>query len=173
MGTAVLPLAGPRADVAAKLRRMARIQTRLDSIHAEVERQLGAVRRRHERRMATLRQRLDAVRGELEEVCRTHRDDVFEEGRKSYRTPHGEVAFRKADVLVEVRDGLTDADVCRLLRRRRLARLVRTRESIDRQAVRRALAEGPGLRERLERCGLSVVEPPDHFRWTTAGGPTR
>ena len=121
---------------------------------------------------------MDGLTGELEALCRTHRGDVFDAGRKSYRTPHGEVAFRKAEPAVRIRDGLTDADVCRLLRRSRLARLVRTKESPDRPAVRKALAEAEVTQERLERCGLALVEQPEHFRCATtralaAGGRVR
>lgn len=168
MATAVLPVANARAAVAARLRRMARVKAQLESLCAELDRRLADVRRRCEGRITTLRERLDALEGELEALCRGHRADVFEEGRKSYRTPCGEVAFRKAEPVVQVRDDLTDADVCRLLRRSRLGRLIRTRESPDRQAVRRALAEAEVTHVRLERCGLVLVEAPEHFRCTTA-----
>lgn len=164
MATETLPIARPRSAVAAKLRRMAGVQARLDALSAELEQKLDVARRRYADRIGTLDQRLRDLTCELEAICRAQRDAVFADGRKSYRTPHGEVAFRKAEPAVRVRDGLTDTEVCRLLRRSRLARLVRTKESPDRPAIRKALAEADVTADRLERCGLDLAEQAEHFR---------
>jgi len=164
MATATLPIARPRSAVAAKLRHMAGVQARLDVLSAELEQKLDVARRRYAGRIGTLQQRLRELTCELEAICRAQRDAVFADGRKSYRTPHGEVAFRKAEPAVRVRDGLTDSEVCRLLRRSRLARLVRTKQSPDRAAIRKALAEADVTADRLERCGLELTEQAEHFR---------
>ena len=158
MSTAVPDVLGARAAVDVKLRRMAGVQRRLDALCAEMDRRMAAVRTRYDRRVAALRARYEALASELEAICRARRDEVFEDGRQSYRTPHGQVAFRRAEPAVEVREGLDDAGVCRLLRRGRLGRLVRMREGLDRQAVRRALADGEVSRERLARSGLTLRE---------------
>jgi phage host-nuclease inhibitor protein Gam len=166
MATAVLSDAGARPQVAERLRRMARMQSRLDSLCAELERDLDGVRQRYEGRISALRGRLTALTDELEALCRSRRDDVFEGGGKCYCTAHGEVAFRRAEAALHVRDGLSDAAVCRLLRRNRLARFVRTKEGPDRRAIRKALDEGEVDGARLGRCGLVLVDLPDHFRCT-------
>jgi len=152
-----------RAAVAEKLRRLGRVRLRLETLQSELNAQLEGVRRRYDRRIAALQSRTNELHADLEAYCRAHRDAILPPGRKTLTTPHGEVAFRKGEAAVCLRDGLTEAEVCRLLRTADLDGLIRTREHPDKVAVRRALAADEVTLEGIRRCGLDLVETPPRF----------
>jgi phage host-nuclease inhibitor protein Gam len=161
----------PQREAAERIRRVASLRLRAARLESEQEAELDAVRRRYARRLATVRERADAVEAEIEAFCRRHRQAVLPEGRKSWATPFGTVSFRKAEPRVEFQAGLDDADVCRLLRRSHLGRLIRVAERPNRSAIRRELAGSRLSAARLERCGLVVTRQPDRFRLTVAREP--
>jgi len=155
--------AGARAAVVEKLRRLGRAQSRLERLQTELNVQLEGVRRRYDRRITALQSRATELRADLETYCRARRDAILPAGRKSLTTPHGEVGFRKGEAAVCLRDGLAEAEVCRVLRTAGLGGLVRVRECPDKVAVRRALAAEQVTLEQVRRCGLDLVEPPPRF----------
>ncbi len=155
--------AGARAVVAEKLRRLGRAQSRLECLQTELDAELEGVRRRYDRRIAALRSRGGELRADLEAYCRERREAILPAGRKSLTTPHGEVGFRKGEAAVCLRDGLTEAQVCRLLRNAKLGELVRVTEHPDKLAVRRAFAAQEVTLEQVRRCGMDLVEAPPSF----------
>ena len=86
---------------------------------------------------------------------------------------HGEVGFRKAEPAVALAEGIDEAAVCRLLRKARLGRLVRVKQRPDRASIRKALAEGDVDAARLRRCGVELMDLPDHFRCRLGRRETR
>jgi phage host-nuclease inhibitor protein Gam len=160
-----------RRTASDRIRRLAALQRRRARLESAQDAELDAVRRRYSRRLTALHERAGVLEAELEGLCRRHRAAVFPAGRKSWVTPFGKVSFRKAEPRVELQPSLEDAEVCRLLRRSRLGRLVRVLERPDRSAMRRELAEGRLSAARLERCGLAVTQPPERFRLTVAREP--
>lgn len=153
----------PRAVVAERLRRLARAQSRLDVLSADLEGELFRVRRRRESAITRLQRRTDAMLSELESFCRAERDTVLPEGRKSLATPFGEVGFRSTGPVLELKDGAEEGHVCAKLRARDMADLVRVRESVDRRALRKAVEEGRLDEGDLRRMGLALVEREDAF----------
>ncbi len=163
MGTELLNAVDPLLAVAQKVRRIARAQARLERLQAGLQGELDAVRRRYDRPIAAVRNRTDQLHADLEAHCRAERDAILPPGRKSLTTPFGEVGFRKAEAAIRLRDGLTEAEVCRMLQRVHLDELVRVRLSPDKPAVRKALAEERVGPDQLSRCGLVVVNGPERF----------
>ncbi len=163
MASETAQTADARAAVTERLRRLARAQARLDVLGAELEGELFRVRRRREGAITRLQRRLDAMLSELEAYCRTEREAVLPDGRKSLATPFGEVSFRKAESALELEDGTEEEKVCASLRARDMAHLVRVRESVDRRALRRAVEEGRLNERELRRLGLALVERDDAF----------
>lgn len=153
----------PQSLVAQRLRRIARTRARLQGLQADLEQELTAARRPYEGRIATLQARLDRLHADLEAYCRGERDAILPPSRKSLVTQYGEVAFRRADAAVRLREGLAEGEVCRLLRSAGLDYLVRVRESPDKTAVRRAIRQEAVSPEQLECCGLELVEGSERF----------
>lgn len=172
MTTELLAPAAARAQVAQKLRRLARAQVRLERVQAELDEQLDAVRQRYDGRVASLQDRLSRMLADLEAHCRGEREAILPPGRKSLVTPSGEVGFRKGEPTVRLCEGLAEEEVCRLLRAAQLAELVRAKEAPDKPAVRKALRDGRVSREQLRRCGLELADGRDRFYCKVGhGGP--
>lgn len=163
MGTELLKPASARSQVVERLRRICAAQACLDRLQAQLDVELDAVRRCHDRRIAALQGRLSRLTADLEGFCRAERESVLPAGRKGLVTPLGEVGFRKSEPAVRLLDGVTEDGACRLLRQARLAYLVRVRESCDKAAVHKQFAEGRLTAERLRRCGLAVEEGEERF----------
>jgi len=170
------PHAGPPASgqarrvVAESLRRIGRLQERIDGLRRELARRVDAVRTPYERRIGALEGRLERRRADLEAYCRGRRDELLPPGRKSLRTPFGEVGFRLAEPSVRLRPGRDESAVCRLLRRAGLEELIRVTERPDRRAVRAALDAGRVTRRLLARCGLELVPGGERFHCNPRAG---
>ena len=152
-----------RLAVARKVRAVALTQARLDRLRAELDEELDAAQRRRGGPIAALQARLSRLLADLEALCRAQRALILPPGRKGLATPFGEVGFRRAEPLLRLREGLTDEEACRLLRKADLDDLIRVKETPDRQAAHKALSEGRVGPERLRRCGLELSEPPERF----------
>jgi phage host-nuclease inhibitor protein Gam len=152
------------AGVTVRMRKLARMQMRRQCLVDDMTERIEQLRTPLVRRVEALDARAAALHDDIEAYCRAGRDDLFPSGRRSLKTPHGTVAFRRSTDSVRCRDGVTDAEVCAALRSERLGRFVRTKESPDRTALRRALHEGRLTCERAARCGLELHTGAETFR---------
>ena len=150
--------------VAVRVRRLARIDMRRQRLVDELAERVEDVRTPFVRRIEALDARAARLLDEVEDYCRTGRDALFPGRRRSLKTSHGTVAFRRGTESLVRADGLTDADVCAALRAERLGRFIRKKESLDRPALRRALREGRLSAERAARCGVKVQPGKETFR---------
>jgi len=150
--------------VAVRVRRLARMQMQRQRLVDELTERIEQVRAPLVRRIEALDARAAALHDDIEVYCRAGRDELFPQGRRSLKMSHGTVAFRRGTDSVRRRDGLTDAEVCAGLRAERLGRFVRTKESPDRAALRRALREGRLTVERAARCGMELHPGVETFR---------
>jgi phage host-nuclease inhibitor protein Gam len=166
MAAELLKLASARSRVVAQLRRVSVARAQLGRVQAQLEQELDAVRRCHDRRIAALEARLARLTADLEALCRSERESILPPGRKSLLMPLGEVGFRRAEPVVRLVEGFTDEEACRLLRQARLADLVRVTEAPDKPAVRKALDGGRLTLQRLRRCGLEVEAGEERFHCT-------
>ncbi|MHC5034516.1 MAG: host-nuclease inhibitor Gam family protein [Planctomycetota bacterium] len=171
MATELLEGKAPCAAVIGELRRIAATQVRLGRAQAELDEALDAVRRRYDRRLGLMRRRLSDLLGKLEAYCRANRGAVLPPGRKSQVTPFGIIGFRKGEASLELSDGLSEDDVCRLLRAADLGELVRVKEAPDRPAIRKALSEGRLDGEQLRQCGIKLTEGQERFHCKVEAGP--
>jgi len=151
------------AGVRRQLQAMARLQSRLHSLRAELDEQVRAVRARYQGRLDACEVRLARMRERLEGTCRTERDAVLARGQKSLRTPFGEVGFRSSRASVRLRDGVDEDEACRLLRAGGLSRFVRLTESPDRAGIGGAVRQGELPPVDLPGFGLEYVEGKDRF----------
>ncbi len=159
----------PAAAVRRRLRAMARAQARLDELEAELARERQRLHARYEHRINARRDRLARMEQKLESYCRQHREAIFAGGRKSLKTPLGRVGFRRSGPSVRVRPGVDRITACRRLARAGLDRFLRVRRSPDRRALNRALREGELRIDRLEDCGLEVLNSTESFHCTVYG----
>jgi phage host-nuclease inhibitor protein Gam len=163
----------PRAVVTDMLRRMAHLQVRLDALEADLQEAVERVQAGRGGRIAATRARLEGLARRLEAVCRAERDALIPPGRKGLDIEWGRIGFRAVGPAVGIRVGTAERDVCRALRRAGLRHLVRTRETPDATAVRKALSGGMTDRRTLSRCGLEVQDRPDSFHYAVRLLPDR
>jgi phage host-nuclease inhibitor protein Gam len=150
--------------VAERLRKLTRLQMQRQRLLDELTERIEQLRVPFVRRIEALDVRVAALNVDIEAYCCSGRDDLFPSGRRSLKTPYGTVAFRRSVDSVRCRDGVTDAEACAALRSERLGRFVRTKESPDHTALRRALHEGRLTCERAARCGLELHTGAETFR---------
>ncbi len=155
--------------VARRLRKLAAVAAERDRLKAELERDLAAVHERYGAGLQSAEGRLKRLAHSLERFCRTRRDLLVGDGRKSLATECGEIAFRRVPSAVEVREGCDGDDACRRLLECGCNELVRVRRTLNRGAVRRAVESGRLGEGELKRAGLCIVPRPDAFRWRLRG----
>ncbi len=146
-----------------QMRGLARTTCRMQSLQAEYDAQVDALRRRYGARLASLHDRAAALSDALESLCRGPAGCLFLSGRKSLTTPQGEVGFRRCEPAVRLADGVDDEEAVRRLRCAGLADLVRARSAPDKRALRKAVREGRVDIEVLRGCGLELAAAPDRF----------
>ncbi len=168
MAVAVAARARVRSRVDRRLRLMCRIRSRVEALRADMESELNAVRGRYAARIASRERRLDRMRTELEGLCRSERDRLLPDARKSLKTPFGRVGFRRGRPAVRMRDGVEQTEACRRLREAAHGELVRICERLDKAAVRRAVRRGKLSAEDLEEVGIELHGAEDRFYCTLA-----
>lgn len=169
MAVAVAAAQRVRNRIDRSLRLMCRVRSRLESLRAEMERELNEVRGRYAGRIASRERRLDRMETELERLCRGERDRLLPDGRKSLETPFGRVGFRRGRRALSLHDGVEQSEACRRLREADREELVRVRESLDKAAVRRAVRRGELSPAELGRIGIELSDVEDRFYCTLAG----
>ena len=145
------------------LRRIAVLRGELELAEARLEQRVQALRDSQAAQMGAGRQRVHVLAGRLEAFCERHRAVLLQGGSKSIRTPAGVAGWRARPVSVEIIVGYTEQDVCALLEAAGRGRLVRVQRRPDRQAIRRACADGVLEAPALNAAGLALSTPEEEF----------
>lgn len=155
---ALHPVPQTREDVIEAIAEIGRAQRERQRIEAAMNDELAAIRERYEVEAAPHGETIKRQSAAVQTWCEAHRGELTRDGKvKTAALASGEVAWRTAPPSVRVTG---EAAVLEALRARGLDRFVRTKESVNKEAILnepKSVADVPGIK--VVQCEDFVIRP--------------
>ena len=148
--------------VDAALARLSKLQPQVARLQARLEAGLALVKERHQRQLASLAEETEALRAAIGDFLRSHRAELVQNGgRKSRQLSYGRVGLHLSPPKLTTTGRTTWEKV--LERVVRLPpplrqKLMRTRELLDREALKKAIASGELPPEQRKALGVRIEQ---------------
>ena len=140
------------------LKEIAEQRDALAVLEAQLNERMAAVRAESEARMLPLSQRQKRLEKDVQEFTETHKADLEQqEGKRSKALNWGAVGFRRSRVLTTVK-GWTWKSVAEALRAARARKFLRVKRDVDKDAVKKAVADGGMPIKKLAQFGMAVQD---------------
>lgn len=146
------PIISTRAEAERMLGEVTALTAQLNSLKAELDRELTATRKRFEGRIDELKVEIEQKSALLQQWAEASPEDFAE--RKSVEFLHGRVGFRTGNPTLKTLSGWTFKRVLEVITRS----FVRVKEELDKEAILAAYAAGTLTDGELRAVGLRVVQ---------------
>lgn len=151
-------VAQTKDDAAADIRKIGDLQRELLRATAEMNDAIAAVAHNYQPRLDTLGEQIKTLQDGVQAWCEAHRDELTDAGRvKTANLVTGEVQWRQRPPSVSVRGA---ESVIETLKRLGLAKFVRTKEEVNKEAILNEPDEVRGV------AGITIVTGVEDFAIT-------
>jgi len=136
------------------LARLGTLQREINRRRLEMETSIAAITAEMEALIAPLKTEEELAEEALRAWFEAHRAELLSGKGKTLTLASGTIAAKAGAEKLQVQDGMTDDQVIALLRKKRLAEFIRTRQEPDKAGLKAALRANPALGKRLPFLSL-------------------
>lgn len=158
---AALPTPQDRDEVSDAIHRIGEAQRAVERLQAEMNDQIAAIKSEYELRAQPFNDEIRLLADGVHAFCEAHRDELTEGGKVKYaKFAAGEVAWRLNPPKVVTRRGIGLETILELLRGRGLARFIRTKEELNKEAILLEPETVAGMKElSIEQSEQFAIKP--------------
>ena len=149
-------------DVDRLLSKLGKKEPELTSLESELSSGIQGLKDKHTPKIKTLRTDVEAARESITDFVLAHKSDLTEDGGKTKVLDHGTISLRFGKPSLETVGRTTWAQVLErviaLLPPRLKTKFIRTKEELEKDAIKDAIAGGELPEDKRKALGIALVQ---------------